>query len=162
MLYAMGKGDPNNGWDYVKKLCKNLDGKLLSSSSAVYKGVADGEYTVGLTFEEGAAKYVKDGAPVEVIYMKEGTVFKPDAVQIIKGAKNMDNAKKFMDFLTSKETQTLVANQLYRRSVRTDVPAGKGLQPMDKIKVIKDDEKVVDSNKQAWLTKFKDIYTSSK
>lgn len=160
MLYAMGSGDPEKGWDYVKKLTKNLDGKLLSGSSAVYKGVADGEYTVGLTFEEGAAKYVKDGAPVEVIYMKEGVISKPDVVQIIKGAKNMDNAKKFIDFVTSKETQTMVTNELSRRSVRKDVPAGKGLKPTSEIKLIQDDAKVVDANKQAWLDKFKDIYTS--
>ena len=71
MLYDMGNGDPEKGWDYVKKFCQNLDGKLLSGSSAVYKGVADGEYTVGCTFEEGGAKYVADGAPVKVIYMKD-------------------------------------------------------------------------------------------
>lgn len=160
MLYAMGKGDPDKGWDYVKDLSKNLDGKLLSGSSAVYKGVADGEYTVGLTFEEGAAKYVKDGAPVEVIYMKEGVISKPDAVQIIKGAKNMDNSKAFIDFATSKDTQTLISNQLCRRSVRPDVPAANGLRQMSEINTIKDDEKVVMANKQVWLDKFKDIFTS--
>ena len=58
MLYAMGDGNPENGWDYVEKLYANLDGKLLGTSSAVYKGVADGEYTVGLTFESAAANYI--------------------------------------------------------------------------------------------------------
>lgn len=161
MLYAMGNGNPENGWDYVKKLSKNLDGKLLSGSSAVYKGVADGEYTVGLTFEEAAAKYIKDGAPVEIIYMKEGVIAKPDCVQIIKGAKNMENAKKFVDFVTSKETQTLIANELCRRSVRKDVPPAKGLKPLNEINLIKDDPVVVGENKQAWLDKFKDIFTSN-
>jgi iron(III) transport system substrate-binding protein len=161
MLYAMGNGNPDNGWDYVTKLCKNLDGKLLSGSSAVYKGVADGEYTVGRTFEEGAAKYVKDGAPVKVVYMEEGTISKPDTVQIIKGAKNMDNAKKFIDFVSSKDTQTLITNELCRRSVRRDVPAGNGLTPTSEIKLIFDDPKVVNPNKQVWLDKFKEIYTSN-
>ncbi len=161
MLYAMGNGNPDNGWEYVQKLSKQLDGKLLSGSSAVYKGVADGEYTVGLTFEEGAAKYVKDGAPVKVVYMEEGTISKPDTVQIIKGAKNMENAKKFIDFVTSKETQTLITNELCRRSVRGDVPAGNGLTPTSEIKLIKDDPTVVNPNKQVWLDKFKDIYTSN-
>lgn len=159
MLYAMGKGEPEKGWDYVTKLCANLDGKLLSGSSAVYKGVADGEYTVGLTFEEGAAKYVKDGAPVKVVYMKEGVVMKPDGVQIIKGAKNMENAKKFIDFVTSKETQTLIANQLCRRSARTDVPAANGLMPASEINIIKDNEEINSTSKQAWLDKFKEIFT---
>ena len=160
MLYAMGKGDPEKGWDYVKALSKNLDGKLLSGSSAVYKGVADGEYVVGCTFEEGGAKYVADGAPVKLVYMKEGVISKPDGVYIIKNAKNMDNAKKFIDFITSKEAQTIIVQKLNRRSVRNDVEPPKGLIEKSKINIINDDEKVVVANKKAWLDKFKDTFTS--
>jgi len=162
MLYAMGKGNPENGWDYIAKFCKNLDGKLLSGSSAVYKGVADGEYAVGCTFEEGGAKYVADGAPVKLIYMKEGVISKPDGVYIIKNAKNMENAKKFIDFITSKEAQTIIVQQLYRRSVRDDVEPPAGLLPKDQIKIIDDEESVVEQNKKAWLDKFKDVFTSEK
>lgn len=162
MLYAMGNGDPDKGWDYVGKLCQNLDGKLLSGSSAVYKGVADGEYAVGLTFEEGGAKYVADGAPVKLVYMKEGVISKPDGIYIIKNAKHMENAKKFIDFITSKEAQTLITQKLHRRSVRDDVPAPQGLQDKSTINIIQDDEAVVSQSKKAWLDKFKDIFTSSK
>ena len=160
MLYAMGKGDPEQGWDYVKALCTNLDGKLLSGSSAVYKGVADGEYAVGLTFEEGGAKYVADGAPVKLVYMKEGVISKPDGVYIIKKAKNMENAKKFIDFITSKDAQTIIVQQLYRRSIRVDVEPPKGLIEKSQIKIINDDDKVVVDNQRQWLDKFKDIFTS--
>ena len=162
MLYAMGKGDPEKGWEYVKALCANLDGKLLSGSSAVYKGVADGEYAVGCTFEEGGAKYVADGAPVKLIYMKEGVISKPDGVYIINKAKNMENAKKFIDFITSKEAQTIIVEQLHRRSVRTDVAPPKGLIEKSQINIINDDEKVVVANQRQWLDKFKDIFTSVK
>lgn len=160
MLYAMGNGDPDKGWDYVEKLCRNLDGKLLSGSSAVYKGVADGEYAVGLTFEEGGAKYVADGAPVKLVYMKEGVISKPDGIYIIKNAKHMENAKKFIDFITSKEAQSIIASQLHRRSVRDDVDPPVGLLPKDQIKIIDDNEQVVEKNKKSWLDKFKDIFTS--
>ena len=160
MLYAMGKGDPDKGWAYVTAFAKNLDGKLLSGSSAVYKGVADGEYTVGLTFEEGAATYVKSKAPVKIVYMSEGVISQSDGSAIIKGAKNMENAKKFVDFLSSKDTQTLIANQLNRRSVRKDTPPGDGLMPMASIKLIKGNDEVVNKSKRLWLEKFKDIYTS--
>lgn len=161
MLYAMGNGDPQKGWGYVESLCKNLDGKLLSGSSAVYKGVADGEYTVGLTFEEGGAKYVADGAPVKLVYMKEGVISKPDGVYIIKNAKNMENAKKFIDFITSKEAQTIIVQQLHRRSVRDDVEPPTGLLEKSKINIINDDEKVVVENKKQWLDQFKDIFTNA-
>lgn len=160
MLYAMGKGDPDKGWTYVNDLAKNLDGKLLSGSSAVYKGVADGEYTVGLTFEEGAANYVTAKAPVKIVYMKEGVISKQDGAALIKGAKNPENAKKFINFISSKEIQTMIANQLNRRSVRTDVPASESLLQMSSINLIKDNEEVVNKNKRVWLEKFKDIYTS--
>ncbi len=160
MLYDMGNGDPEKGWDYVTAFSKNLGGKLLSGSAAVYKGVGDGEYTVGLTFEEGGANYVKSKAPVKLVYMKEGVITKPDGAAIIKGAKNLENAKKFIDFVSSKETQSLIATQLNRRSVRKDVPPGEGLLPMDQIKQVKDDTAVVEKSKRAWLEKFKDIYTS--
>jgi len=160
MLYAMGKGDPDKGWDYVKALCANLGGKLLSGSSAVYKGVADGEYAVGCTFEEGGAKYVADGAPVKLIYMKEGVISKPDGVYIIKNAKNMENSKKFIDFITSKDAQTIIVQQLHRRSVRDDVAPPKGLIEKAQINIINDDEKVVVANQRQWLDKFKDIFTS--
>jgi iron(III) transport system substrate-binding protein len=162
MLYAMGNGDPEKGWDYVEKFCANLDGKLLSGSSAVYKGVADGEYVVGLTFEEGGAKYVADGAPVKLVYMKEGVISKPDGIYIIKNAKHMENAKKFIDFITGKEAQTLIVEKLNRRSVRDDVPPPNGLLEKDKINIIQDDENTVVQNKKQWLDKFKDIFTSAK
>lgn len=160
MLYAMGKGDPEAGWDYVGKLSENLDGKLLSGSSAVYKGVADGEYVVGLTFEEGAAKYVADGAPVKIVYMEEGVISKPDGVYIIKNAKNMDNAKKFIDFITGKDAQTIIVEQLNRRSVRKDVEAPSYLTPKDDMNIIFDDENLVVEKKEEWLEKFNDIFTS--
>ena len=161
MLYAMGKGDPEKGWAYVTAFTKNLDGKLLSGSSAVYKGVGDGEYTVGLTFEEGGANYVKAKAPVKLVYMKEGVITKADGSAIIKGAKNLANAKKFIDFLSSKETQTLIATDLNRRSVRKDVPPADGLAPFDSINLIQDNNDVVKKSKKIWLDKFKDIYTSN-
>ncbi len=160
MLYAMGNGDPEAGWDYVDKFCQNLDGKLLSGSSAVYKGVADGEYVVGLTFEEGAAKYVADGAPVKVVYMEEGVISKPDGVYIIKNAKNMTNAKGFIDFITGKDAQTIIVEQLNRRSVRTDVPAPSYLTPKSEMNIIFDDETLVVEKKEAWLEKFNDIFTN--
>ena len=160
MLYAMGNGNPEKGWDYVKKLCANLDGKLLSGSSAVYKGVADGEYTVGLTFEEGGANYVVSGSPVKLVYMKEGVVFKADGIYIIKNAKNMENAKKFVDYATSYDAQKTINEKLNRRSVRDDLPPSEILLSVDKINVIKDDDATVEANKQNWLNKFRDILTS--
>ena len=58
MCDGSGKnGDPMSpeAWDYVDKFIANLGGKMCNSSSQVYKGVAGGEYVVGLTWEDPAA-----------------------------------------------------------------------------------------------------------
>ena len=159
MLYAMGNGDPDKGWDYVEKLVDQLDGKLLGGSSAVYKGVADGEYTVGLTFEQGAAQYVGAGSPVKVVYMNEGVIFRGDGAYIIKNCANERSAQIFLDWLTSKETQEFMNNTQYRRSIRKDVEAGNAMKPMSEIKVITDDETNTAEHKSEWLDKFKEIFT---
>ena len=160
MLYAMGGGDTEKGWDYIKKFCANLDGKLLSGSSATYKGVADGEYAVGLTFEQGGVDYVAWGSPVKVVYMKEGVISKPDGVYIIKGAKNMENAKRFVDYITSYDAQKMINEKLNRRAVRSDLPPSDLFIPIEDINIIYDDEDLVVANKQKWLDKFRDIFTS--
>lgn len=159
MLYAMGEGNPDNGWDYVRKLTKQLDGKLLGGSSAVYKGVADGEYTVGLTFEQGAVQYVIAGAPVEIAYMNEGVIFRCDGVYIIKNCPHQESARAFVDWLTSKEIQKLMGETQNRRTVRTDVPSPSYMAGMENINVITDDESYSSAHKAEWITKFKDIFT---
>lgn len=159
MLYAMGDGDPENGWDYVEKFCENLDGKLLGGSSAVYKGVADGEYTVGLTFEQGAAQYTGDNSPVELVYMEEGVIFRGDGVYIIKDCPNEENAKIFVDWLTSLEVQDFMNSTHFRRTIRKDVPETKAMAPLSEIHVIYDDETVTAEHKSEWVDQFKDIFT---
>ena len=158
MLYAMGNGDPEQGWDYVEKFCEQLDGKLLGGSSAVYKGVVDGEYTVGLTSEGSAANQVSAGADVSIVYMKEGLIFRGDGVYIIKNAKNMDNAKLFLDYCTSYDTQVMMNNELNCRSVRADVPASSTLPAASSLNILDAPEDEASAHKAEWMERFTDIY----
>ena len=161
MLYAMGNGNPDNGWEYVEKLYANLDGKLLSSSSAVYKGVADSEYAVGLTFESAAANYIHTGSPIEVVYMKEGVLTKAHSMAIIKNAKHLENAKRFIDYVTSYDAQKIINDELFTRAIIKNLEGSQILIPLEQINDIKEDEEKVDANKDAWLEKFKNIVTGA-
>ncbi len=149
--------DQNDGWDFIKDFYNNLDGKVLTSSSAVYKGVADGEYAVGLTLEKKAITYVLSGAPVKIVYPSEGTSAVPDGVAVIKNAKNTENAKKFIDFVLSKDIQTLMSSELSRRTVRNDIDAPEGLGPMSDIKFVDYDFEWASSSKEDVLNKWKDV-----
>jgi iron(III) transport system substrate-binding protein len=160
ILLAKGGYDNQAAWDYVKNLFTNVNGKISSGSSAVYKSVADGEMVVGLSYEDPCAALVKNGAPVEVVYPTEGAVFLPATSGIVKGAKNIKNAKLFIDFIISEEVQNIYGSTLTNRPVIKNAKVGDYMTPMDKIKTINEDIEYVNKNKNTIVNKYKDIFTS--
>ena len=159
MLLAKGGYESDEAWQYVHDLFANIDGKISESSSGVYKSVADGENVVGLSYEDPCAQLVRDGAPVKVIYPKEGTVYLPASATIVKGAKNMDNAKLFIDFILSEEVQNIWGSTLTNRPVMKDAATSDFMTPMSEIKVIEEDIPYVSTHKQEIVDKYTEIYT---
>jgi len=164
MLYAMGDGDPmsDKAWEFVEKFIANLDGKIAGSSGQVHKGVADGEYPVGLTWEDPVVQYINNGAPVDVIFPVEGAIFPGESVQIIKGAKNMENAQKFIDYVLSEKVQTVVGSELTVRPLRDGVKLADYMVPTDSIVLAKNyDEAWISENKDKITAKFTDLLERS-
>lgn len=157
MLYDMGNGEPfsEGAWNYVDKFLAQLQGKMANSSSQVYKGVAGGEYAVGLTWEDPAASLVKSGAHVKAVFPKEGALYAPQSVQIIKNCKHPENAKKFIDYMLSEKIQNLVGTTLTVRPLRQGAKLADYMTPADKIKIApKFDEKWVSENKDKFTKMF--------
>lgn len=161
MLFAMGGGEPEKGWPYVARFVANLGGRLLGGSAEVYGGVASGEYALGVTFEEAAAIYRRQGAPVGIVYPAEGSIVEPDGVAIIRGARNAANARLFVDFVTSRRAQAKIARDLNRRSCRSDVQAASGLPDMASIHVIPGDYRWAAANKEGILKRFNQLLKGS-
>ncbi|UKS30886.1 ABC transporter substrate-binding protein [Paenibacillus sp. HWE-109] len=158
MLTAFGRDD-GKGWEYVKKLNANLDGKLLSSSSLVQRGVPDKEFALGITLEDAAIRYIEGGSKIGVLYPSEGTSAVPDAAAIIKGSKNLSQAKQFIDFLVSKDVQELIQKEFKRRSVRKDVAPVEGLPQTKDIKLVNYDFIWSAANKNEVIKRFSKITT---
>ncbi|MDU7074322.1 MAG: extracellular solute-binding protein, partial [Streptococcus peroris] len=159
MLVDQGGYENEQAWTYVKNLFTLVDGKIASSSSNVYKAVADGEMAVGLTYEDPALKLLNDGADVKVIYPKEGTVFLPGNAAIVKNAKHMENAKKFIDFLLSQEIQDKLGTETTIRPIRKNAKTNKNMKAMTEINIATEDSDYVIKNKSAILKKYNDIFT---
>ena len=136
MLVDQGGYENEQAWTYVKNLFTLVDGKIASSSSNVYKAVADGEMAVGLTYEDPALKLLNDGVDVKVIYPKEGTVFLPGNAAIVKNAKHMENAKKFIDFILSQEIQDKLGTETTIRPIRKNAKTNKNMKAMTEIKIV--------------------------
>ncbi|MDO4595292.1 MAG: ABC transporter substrate-binding protein [Tissierellia bacterium] len=161
MLKAKGGYDSDEAWEYVKKLFTNIDGKIQSSSSSVYKTVVDGEMAVGLSYEDPVMQLVKDGADnIEIVYMDEGVVYLPAGSAIIKNAKNMENAKKFIDFIIDKQAQDTLGKETTNRPVREDAEVSDFMTPIDKINVIEEDYDYVREHSSEITDRYKEIFTS--
>jgi iron(III) transport system substrate-binding protein len=157
MLFAMGRGDPEKGWDYVGEFAANLGGRPLSGSAAVYNGVSAGEYAIGVTFEEAVATCRRQGAPVGVAYPAEGTVVEPDGVAVVKGARHLRAAKDFVDFVTSRKVQLKITRDLGRRSCRTDVAAAVGLVDIREMRIVPGGFVWAAANRDRIIARFKDL-----
>ncbi len=158
MLLAMGGYEDEGAWDYVRALFTNIDGKIASGSSNVYKSVADGEMVVGLTYEDPSVALLNSGADVSIVYPKEGSVFLPAGSAIIKGAKNMDNAKLFIDFIISQEIQDVYGTETTNRPVLKEVQTSDTMTPIDEINTLQEDIDYVREHKDEMVEKFKTIF----
>ncbi len=145
-----------HGWPLVQQVVKNAT--ITSSSKLAYQGVGTGEFAIGLTGEENVFRLKEEGRPVEAVHPSEGTGLRYDAVGIIKGGPNLENAKLFLDFINSKEAHTIaVAKPFFRRSVRKDVAPPPGLKPTAEIKFFDYDVEKAAKEKAANLKKFDEI-----
>ena len=102
-------GDDNGkggGWKYMDALHRNI-AQYTHSGSKPCNMAAAGEYVVGISFEyRGNANKAK-GAPIDLIFPKEGLGWDLEAFAIMKGTKNMDAAKKLADWASSKDAMKL-------------------------------------------------------
>ncbi len=103
--------DSDAAWDYIAKLMPQL--VIVDSSSVCFKGPMNGEYVVGLTYEDGAIKKIQEGATnIEVRYPDEGASASACGCGVIKGAKHPNAAKALIDFVNSAEGQTALSAKL--------------------------------------------------
>lgn len=135
MLSAMSTSDKlEDGWPFVERFLKNLDGKFASGSAAAYKSVVQGEYPVGLCNEDKTISYMKAGADVYAVYAKEGITLRTSNIALMKGGANAENAKLFIDFVVSKDCQAAMEAGINVRPIRKDVPmTTEGRVPTDEL-----------------------------
>lgn len=125
----------DEGWDTYAEIAKNF--VLTDSSGSVPRFVADGETSMGLTLEDNALEYVHGGAPMGVVLLSDGTVATPDGVALVRGGPNPEGGKAFIDWALSKSTQELLANEIGRRSVRTDVAPPPGTPNLSDVNIVR-------------------------
>ena len=159
MLLAMGGYEDDAAWKYVEDLFVGQQVAITSGSSAVYKGVYNGEYAVGLTYEDPCVTLIKDGATnIQVVYPVEGTVFLLAEIGIVKNAKNVENAKAFVDFMLSEDAQRFLGENTTSRNVREVEYKNDVMTPLADIKLIYEDSDYVIAHTSELKEKVQDMH----
>jgi iron(III) transport system substrate-binding protein len=96
----------DKAFELMKAMHKNIN-QYTKSGAAPARAAATGESLIGITFLHDAVTQAVNGAPVQIVAPCEGTGYEIGSMSIIKGAKNIDNAKKFYDWALTPEAQKL-------------------------------------------------------
>ncbi|HEY8497155.1 MAG TPA: ABC transporter substrate-binding protein [Limnochordales bacterium] len=129
----------DKAFDYLKKLNQNVQ-TYTQSGTAPSRAVAFGEAGIGIQFTPAFLQLKDEGYPIAVVFPKEGVGFEAPAISIVKGAPNLEAAKKLVDWLLTLEAQNSLARlKTYFFPVHPDAVAGEGLPPVSEIPLIEYD-----------------------
>jgi iron(III) transport system substrate-binding protein len=151
-------GDNPAGWDKFKSLFNNMS--IATSSGAVPRFVNDGEAVVGITLEDNAYLYLKNGGPVAIVYPEDGTSTIADGMALVKRAPNPTAGKAFIDWSLSAPVQELVVQELGRRPIRKDAKPLGALKPFEQIKIVKYDIENAATKRKEYVDKWQALVQS--
>ena len=156
-IFSIYGVDTDESWDYLDKLMDNL--VVVEKSSACFNSVHDGEYVVGLTYEDGAIKLNQNGSDVtEVRYPSNGASAFAAGMALVKNCPHPEAGKALINFVCSAEGQTAMAEYMEgtlrftNRNYKT--PANAWLPSSDQIKWVHRPNDELSAKKDAILEKW--------
>lgn len=125
IMQIMGEEE---AWDYFEAFHENV-GQYESNGSAPAQLVGNGEYAIGITWDQAVFDRIDQGYPMEAVIPSEGVGYSLDVVWMFKDAANREGMEQLIDYIGSEEGMQNSANQ---RSMVTD-PDVEGLSQVDDI-----------------------------
>ncbi len=122
---------------FINTVAESANIKAPSAPSFVLNAVNAGQFAVGITSEDKAIEYKAANDKLEILYAQEGVAVSASYAALLSGSTNSENAKLFIDFVTSKQYQQAAADQLNLRSVRKDVNINmEGVVPTSELRAV--------------------------
>jgi iron(III) transport system substrate-binding protein len=99
------KGE-EEGWKFLHELDKNM-GQYIKSGSKPCKLTRVGEYAVGASFAFVGVKSIDKGYPIKLVIPSEGAGYEMEVSGLMNTSQNKSDAKKFLDWLLTKQAGAL-------------------------------------------------------
>jgi len=147
-------GGEDKGFDWLKRYDKQV-AQYTPTCPAPITLVARGEVIAGMTWQDDAVDALMSKQPIEVIFPPE-TGAEIGGASIIKGGANPEGAKKFVDFLLSKEAQAVKTDLGHTYPVRDDVSPPQGVPALASIQLVKYDRQFAIANRARLTKKWED------
>jgi iron(III) transport system substrate-binding protein len=119
--------DEDRAFAYLRRLHANVNA-YTRSGAAPMQAVARGETALAVSFNMEVASMAQAGFPIEIAYPPEGTSYEVACMSIIRGARNLPQARRFYDWYL-----TPAAMDIGPRVNQWHVPAHKGAAPDPRI-----------------------------
>ncbi|HAY32762.1 MAG TPA: extracellular solute-binding protein [Ignavibacteria bacterium] len=118
-------GNDAEGFEWLKKLDANTS-TYSADPTQMYIKLSGNDKAVTLwNMPDIILQKTLYNYPFGYNFPESGTVVLTDAIAVIKGSKNPEDAKKFYEFVTSGESLSLQAEKFFRIPARTDIPDDK-------------------------------------
>src|SRR6476619_328707 len=155
-------GDQNGsggGWKYMDALHENI-AQYTHSGSKPCNMAAAGEYVLGISFEYRANANKAKGAPIDLVFPKEGLGWDLEAFAIHEGTKNLEAAKKLADWASSKDAMQLYGKN-FAITAQPGVAAPLANVPADyESRLVKMDFKTAADSRQRVLDEWNKRYNA--
>jgi iron(III) transport system substrate-binding protein len=129
---AFVRKDGNWGW-FERARAKGV--AIVRGNSEAASALAGREFGIAMTLDYIVAGLIKKGAPLAIVWPAEGAISVPSPIAIIKGTKNPNGSKAFVDYVLSKDGQEFLVKQEVI-PVRGDVKPPKAQPSASQIKFL--------------------------
>jgi iron(III) transport system substrate-binding protein len=119
VVQVMGEA---KAFDYLKQLHASIN-QYTKSGVGPVKAAARGETSIGISFVHDVVTEAQAGFPVGMATPCEGTGYEIGSLSIVSGARNLEGAKKFVDWALTAPAQALGA-----RNKQFQVPSNRAAE----------------------------------
>jgi iron(III) transport system substrate-binding protein len=139
-------------WEYERALARSVL-QFTKSGSAPARFVGAGEAAIGIVFSHDIVKQIEQGLPLTLSFPQEGTGYEIGGTAIVKGAKNLELAKLWVDWALTPSAQELGPKyQAYQAP--TVIGAEASRPELLEVNLINYDFEYCGSNKKTFVDRF--------
>lgn len=148
--------DKQLGWNFYEELAKN-DPVISGGNGGIARGIASGEYAIGLTIDFMARAQQEQESPVGYAYQKEGAIYVPTPAAVMASSDNPELASSFINYLMSVPGQLQMQSNGYM-PVNKNIALPEGIPTAAEIPVLKTDWTYLSENREEILNTYADIF----